>query len=90
MVSIQEDKLVSLKLVDYNISQKAQNESFTMIAKNGTQMFMAPEMERNQQYNHKVDIWGIGCVLCFMMHRRIPRASVDEGDQDAPTASDQP
>ena len=90
MVSIQEDQLVSLKLVDYNISQKAQNESFTMIAKNGTQMFMAPEMEQNQQYNHKVDIWGIGCVLCFMMHRRIPRASVDEGDQDAPTASDQP
>ena len=51
MVNIEDDELISLKLVDFNISQKAQNENFTMIAKNGTKMFMAPEMEGNKQYN---------------------------------------
>jgi serine/threonine protein kinase len=45
MVDIQGEELVSLKLVDFNISQKVQNDRFTMIAKNGTKMFIAPEME---------------------------------------------
>ena len=63
MVNIQGDQLLSLKLVDFNISQKVENDSFTMIAKNGTRMFIAPEMELNQQYNQKVDLWGVGCVM---------------------------
>ena len=68
MVNIQGDQLVSLKLVDFNISQRVENDSFNMIAKNGTPMFIAPEMDQDSNYNQKIDLWGVGCVLCYLMH----------------------
>lgn len=48
-----------------------------MIAKHGTPMFIAPEMERNQQYNQKIDIWGAGCLLSYLLHRKIPHNGCD-------------
>ena len=44
-------ELENVKLVDFNISQKALNEKFTMISQFGTPMFKAPEMVKNQYYN---------------------------------------
>ena len=52
-----------------------------MISQFGTPMFKAPEMNRNQQYNHKVDIWGAGCILSYLMHRKIPHNGSDVGEQ---------
>ena len=67
MVNIQGDQVASLKMVDFNISQKAQNESFTMMAKNGTKMLIAPEMELDQRYNQKIDL----CILIWSMEEHI-------------------
>ena len=72
--------LESIKLVDFNISQKALNDTFTMISQFGTPMFKAPEMIKNQQYNQKVDLWGAGCILCYLMHQKVPHNGQDFDD----------
>jgi len=30
----------------------------------GTPYYMSPELFRNAPYNHKSDVWALGCVLC--------------------------
>lgn len=30
----------------------------------GTPYYMSPEIFRNAPYNHKSDVWALGCVLC--------------------------
>ena len=71
MVKLDQGK-VSIKLIDYNISQKVKDTSFQMFSAQGTLQFMAPEMVRNQKFNEKIDVWGAGCIACFLMTGRIP------------------
>ena len=33
----------------------------------GTEDYMAPEVFQMKEYDHKADIWGIGCIIMFMM-----------------------
>ena len=33
---------------------------------------MAPEMIKNQKFDEKIDIWGAGVILCFMLTGKIP------------------
>ena len=51
------------KYLDYN---KVTN---TMV---GTPFFMSPEQMHNRYYDYKSDVWGIGCVLYFMMYKKYP------------------
>ena len=32
----------------------------------GTPLYLAPEIIRSEKYDHKADIWGLGCV-CYQM-----------------------
>ena len=34
---------------------------------------MAPEMQQNKSYDQKIDIWGVGLILCLMATGKIPR-----------------
>lgn len=34
-----------------------------MIQSSGTPFYLSPEICQNQQYNHKIDIWMLGCTL---------------------------
>lgn len=38
----------------------------------GTPLFMSPEQMSNRHYDYKCDVWGIGCVLYTLLHRRYP------------------
>lgn len=33
---------------------------------------MAPEMLENKTFNEKIDIWGAGCILSFLLTGRLP------------------
>lgn len=35
-------------------------------------MFIAPEMDQDSKYNQKIDLWGVGCILCYLLHKKIP------------------
>jgi serine/threonine protein kinase len=71
MVKLDEGK-VSIKLIDYNISQKVKDSTFQMFSNLGTLKFMAPEMVKNQKFNEKIDLWGAGCIACFIMTGKLP------------------
>jgi NIMA (never in mitosis gene a)-related kinase len=32
----------------------------------GTPLYLSPEIVKNYQYDHKVDIWAIGCSLYYL------------------------
>jgi serine/threonine protein kinase len=33
---------------------------------------MAPEMQKGSSYDEKIDIWGIGCILCYLILGKVP------------------
>ncbi len=51
------------KFLDYN---KVTNTSI------GTPFFMSPEQMTQQYYDYKIDVWGIGCVLFYLIYNRYP------------------
>jgi len=53
------------KLLDYN---KVTNTSI------GTPFFMSPEQMTKQYYDYKIDVWGIGCVLFYLLYNKYPFA----------------
>jgi serine/threonine protein kinase len=61
-----------VKIIDFNISQSASEGKFRMISKMGTELFMAPEVFSDGTYDEKVDLWGAGCILTFLLTGRIP------------------
>ena len=74
---------IEIKLIDFNISQKVQDASFNMFSKTGTELFMAPEMLSEGHFNEKIDEWGVGCILLFLLIGKIPRnGSQQQMDDD--------
>ena len=51
------------KFLDYN---KVTNTSI------GTPYFMSPEQMNVQYYDYKIDVWGIGCVLYYLLYNKYP------------------
>ena len=51
------------KFLDYN---KVTNTCI------GTPFFMSPEQMTNQYYDYKIDVWGIGCVLYYLLYKKYP------------------
>ena len=51
------------KFLDYN---KVTNTSI------GTPFFMSPEQMTQQYYDYKIDVWGIGCVLFYLVYNKYP------------------
>ena len=58
-------------LADFGVSKFLQenNHSRTVI---GTPYYISPEMFNNLQYDNKVDIWSLGCILYEMLTLEVP------------------
>lgn len=65
-----EDGLVQLKLIDFNVSEQISPTSFVKLE--GTKAFMAPEVIRNQKCNLNSDLWGVGCILSYLLTGKMP------------------
>ena len=62
-----------IKLTDFNISKKCENNEFKMLTMIGTEGFKAPELyNQYTYYNEKVDMWAAGCVLYTMLSGYMP------------------
>ncbi|MCR5735255.1 MAG: serine/threonine protein kinase, partial [Lachnospiraceae bacterium] len=58
------------KLGDFGIAKKLQSLSGAMSQK-GTYNYMAPEIDRGEEYNATVDIYSLGLVLYRFLNRRL-------------------
>lgn len=75
-VFINKDKVV--KLGDMNVSKLARNGM--LYTQTGTPYYASPEVWSDQPYDHKSDIWSLGCVIYEMTTLRPPfRAEDMEG-----------
>ncbi|CAG9466562.1 unnamed protein product [Pedinophyceae sp. YPF-701] len=52
-----------LKLGDFGVSKVLSGTNVFTKTSVGTPYYLSPEICKNQQYNHKSDIWSLGCVL---------------------------
>ena len=52
-----------IKIGDFGISKKLDLNNRYAHTSIGTNIYMAPEMIKGEQYNNKVDIWALGCII---------------------------
>ncbi|CAD8058255.1 unnamed protein product [Paramecium primaurelia] len=52
-----------VKLGDFGISRTLENTSELAQTSIGTPFYLSPELCQNQSYNHKIDIWMLGCAI---------------------------
>jgi len=65
------DKGSTIKLGDFGISRVLESTAQAAMSVVGTPHYMSPEVCENRPYNHKSDIWALGCVvyeLCMLKH----------------------
>ncbi|KAH0573283.1 Kinase [Spironucleus salmonicida] len=61
---------LSVKLADFGCSKKQKQEyQNTMV---GTPEFQSPEQILGQKYTNKIDIWGLGCVIYYLLEGDAP------------------
>jgi len=64
---------LQVKLSDFGLSNTMENASDVVMASIvGTPAFLPPEVIKNLPYGPKVDIWGMGISLYFLLSGRIP------------------
>ena len=52
-----------IKIGDFGISKQLDNGEKYASTNTGTNYYMAPEIIKGEQYNNKIDIWALGCII---------------------------
>lgn len=52
-----------VKLGDFGLSKTLVNESLYAYTNVGTPYYMSPEQINEERYNHKSDVWSLGCII---------------------------
>lgn len=55
--------LLKIKLGDFGISRSLENTFELASTSIGTPFYLSPEICKSASYNHKIDIWLLGCTL---------------------------
>lgn len=56
-----------VKLGDFGVSKIVESTNAGTLSMAGTPLYMSPEMiKAEEKYNHKTDIWSLGCILYEM------------------------
>ena len=68
LLSGEEDKngYLTVKLTDFGLSTSLK-EGDDLKQVIGSPIYMAPEIAKNEPYNEKIDIWGIGIVAHIVL-----------------------
>ena len=66
------DKRNQVKIGDFGISKMLENTFDMANTATGTPFYLSPEVCLGQKYDHKSDMWMLGCVLYEMcMYKRV-------------------
>ena len=60
-----------IKIGDFGISKKLDTLKQYLNTNAGTIYYMAPEIISNQNYNYKVDIWALGCIIYELLTLKV-------------------
>lgn len=79
------DNFARLTLTDFGLSRIVMADEYAQ-TRTGTMQYLSPEQVQ-RRYNHKSDVWGVGCLLYSMCTARISneRARVMFRDRNKPT-----
>ncbi|KAK9893173.1 kinase-like protein [Cystobasidium minutum MCA 4210] len=64
-----------IKLADFGLAKALVDERKTAESTVGTLPYMAPELLGRGTYNHKADIWSLGCLMFELVNLRLPFSS---------------
>ena len=53
----------TIKIGDMGVSEILPNGMTQQGSRVGTPLFLAPELVKNYQYDHKIDMWAFGCAI---------------------------
>ena len=56
-----------LKLADFGLAKRQENKEDLFETICGTPIYMAPELQRNENYSEKADLWSLGVILFEMV-----------------------
>jgi len=65
-----EDK--KLKIGDLGESRILESSSFLKGKMVGTPLFLSPEVLKEENYDHRVDIWALGCLMYHLTNLEPP------------------
>ena len=52
-----------IKLCDFGFARAMSTNTMVLTSIKGTPLYMAPELVREQPYDHTADLWSLGCIL---------------------------
>jgi serine/threonine protein kinase len=84
MITENPNGVLDVKLIDFNVSKcfRDQNTStkYLMQTITGAAAFTAPEINNREKYSEKIDIWGVGTVLYYVLfgQRPFPQTTTSE------------
>ena len=62
----------NVKLGDFGLSKRLEDELQCALTNVGTPYYMSPEQINSVPYNHKSDIWSLGCLIYELAALRPP------------------
>jgi hypothetical protein len=68
---IENHQNLSCKIVDFGLA-RVLSEDECAVTYGGTKPYMAPEIHLGLEYNHKVDVWSIGCTFYKLITGFLP------------------
>ena len=69
---------VRVKLIDFNVSAKLDDENAMICGATGLKEWSAPETRRQIRTNFKIDCWTLGCVMFFLCTGEKPFKKEDQ------------
>lgn len=65
-----------LKIADFGCARNMKSDEISklicMSLDKGTPCFASPELLQSQAYSFKCDVWSAGCIIYFMVYRKLP------------------
>ena len=71
---------MEIRIGDFGIAKQLKNGEHSLTELIGTPCYLSPELLKDQRYNEKNDVWGLGCLLYELCKQSKPFKAKRECD----------